>query len=369
MWYIFQYGEPIKALLISAQDNILYFHIREIFKKHPELVQQLTERSKLAAEYVPIRGFETVKGSVVFVKGSTTKQVMGTPADIVCIDEACEVKNNVIIDAMGCLSGKLSKLILISTPHVATSYFVEWATESKPTFKIYTWSSEHLSWHIPEVVKEKRKRMTKQEYATQVLGRPPTREERAFFPSKQVDACMVEVESVREGGQNSRVEIGIDFGYNSPTILIVTERIGTTRRKVLFIKEWKGKSIEQVGPEILDLISKFKPYITKGDSRPPEYLDWFNIHGKKVKGINLALGHKEQMLGQLQRMIREKRIIIPVEYSQIGIALKKYKYVKAKNAKSIGSDIVEALALSIYEPIGGLEESPHCVVFPKHYKE
>jgi len=369
MWYIFEYGEPINALLISAQDNILYFHMRELFKKHPELVEQLTERSRLAAELVPIRGFETIKGSVVFVKGSTTKQIMGTPADIVVIDEACEVKNNVIIDAIGCLSGKLSKLILVSTPHVPTSYFVEWATEEKPTFKIYTWSSEHLPWHKEEMVKEKKKRMSRQEYATQVLGRPPTREERAFFPTKQVEACIVDVEPIREGGENSRIEIGIDFGSTSPTILIITERIGTTRRKVLFMKQWKGHPIEEIGPEILDIISKWKPYITKGDSQPESYIRWFNNHGRKVKSIDLRVGHKEQMMGQLQKMVREKRIIIPINFVDIPIALKKYKYVNAKDAKSVGSDIVEALAFSIYEPIGGLGDTPRMVTFPNRTED
>jgi hypothetical protein len=41
LWYVFEYDKPIKVLLISAQENILYFHIREIFKKHPEFTEQI----------------------------------------------------------------------------------------------------------------------------------------------------------------------------------------------------------------------------------------------------------------------------------------------------------------------------------------
>ena len=58
LWFLFEYGKevrPIKIILVSAQDSILYFHMREVFKKHPELVKELTEASQLGANLIPMR--------------------------------------------------------------------------------------------------------------------------------------------------------------------------------------------------------------------------------------------------------------------------------------------------------------------------
>jgi hypothetical protein len=349
LWWVFESGRNVKVLLLSAQDNILYYHIREIFKKRPEMSKDIVAEGVYSI--VPLKGFEATNGNNVIVKGVTDKQIRGIPADIVIIDECCEVKNESVETAMGNITGPISKLIVLSTPHVATSYFVEWATEKKGTFKVHIWSAEGLPWHNKSIEDEKKKKMSRARYAVEVLGRPPEESERAFFPSKHIEKCEgITEEDIREGGANSRVEIGIDFGGD--TVLVVTERIGTTIRKILFVKEWKGKPIEMIGPEILEIIARYKPFVSKGDSKPPEYKQWFDRTARfRVKFIDFALGHKEQMFGQLQRMIREHRLIIPNGNPRLVIALKQYRYVKGEKAKSSKSDIVDALALSIYEPV------------------
>lgn len=356
-------GQKINVLLVSAQDNVLYHHIREIFKRHPELEEQLTEVSKLSPNIIPLRGFELRSGNMVFVRGATEKNIRGIPADIVIIDEACEVMNDRILTALGNVTGKIAKFILLSTPHVDTSLFVTWASDKKSGFKLHQWSSENLPWHDKSITSTKKKNMSHEKYAVEVLGRCPTKAERAFFPGKHIEKCVVPVEAIREGGANSRLEIGIDWGYDAPTVLIVTERIGTTVRKILFIKEWTGKPIEMVGPEILKIISQYKPYVVKADSKPPEYKAWFERNAKgKVKFIDSALGHKEQMLGQLQRMVREHRLIIPQGFIDVVVELKKYRRKMIK-----GDDLVDALALSIYEPSVPLgSDSYGRVYFPEN---
>ena len=359
MWWLFESGQKVKILLVSPQDNILYFHLREIFKAHQEFEQQLTDISKLSPNIIPLRGFELKNGNIVFVRGTTDKNIRGVPADIVIIDEACEVMNDRILTALGNLSGSISKFVLLSTPHVNTSLFVKWASleGEEQTFKKHQWSSENLSWHDKELLATKKKELSAEKYAVEVEGRPPTKSERSFFPHKHIDDCVKPVDSIREGGTNSRLEIGIDWGYDpNPTVLILTERIGTTKRKVLEVKVWKLVPIEELGPQILEYIRKTNPYLVKADSRPSEYKAWFGKHGKgKIKFIDLGIGHKDQMLGQLQRMIRERRIIIPHEWITLVDGLRKYRKVKAEGTKTPKSDYVEALALSIYEPSVPLE--------------
>jgi hypothetical protein len=190
---------------------------------------------------------------------------------------------------------------------------------------------------------------------------------------------MKPVECIREGGPLSRIEIGIDFGEGKEgsdrdsTVLVITERIGTMKRKVLFIKVWskKDRPPDKCGPEILEIIAKWNPHLSKADSKPEEYNDWFKIHAKgKVKLVDMAI-HKENMMGQLQRMIRGHGLIIPTEFTYLMIALQQYRlrrgeeYYKGKGAKTAGSDLVEALALSCYESESLTANSGRMVVFPR----
>jgi hypothetical protein len=373
LWFVFEYPEPLKILLVSAQQNILYLHMLDIFRKCGDFrFKNIKQGGQILEEtpwnIVPLKGFTTQRGTIVYVRGSTDKQIRGIPADIVVLDECCEIKNDIVLTAMGNISGEISKFIVLSTPHVDASLFVKWATTPEDGFKVHLWNAEGLSWHSKEIDDTKKKEYSKEKYAVEMLGRPPTKAERAFFPSKHIEKCVLPVEPIREGGANSRVEVGIDFG--GVTVLIVTERIGTTVRKILYIKHWKGKPIEMTGPEMLKIISDYKTYVSKGDSKPPEYKQWFINKAKgKVKFIDMALGHKEQALGQLQRMVREHRLIIPQTLpwaTDLMIALKKYRMVKGEDAKSAGSDFVEALALSIYEPSIPLEGGSYGrVYFPE----
>ena len=367
LWFIFESGLKIKILLLSAQDNILYFHIREIFKNHPEFEKSIVAQGVYSI--VPLKGFETTNGNQVFVKGATEKQIRGIPADIVIVDEACEVKDNSILTAMGNLSGNISKFILLSTPHNKTSLFVEWATEEKPTFKIHQWSSEGLSWHSKEILKEKKKRMSKQMYAVEVLGRPPTKAERSFFTRKHISKCILDVEAIREGGPVSRLEIGLDFGMTeSYTVLTLTERIGTTHRKILDIKTWKLPP-QEVAKKIVNYISNVKSrfgvnsYLIKADSKPPEYKKALKKLTNKVYFLD-ATFHKEHMLGQLQRMIRAHNLIIPSKFVPLIKQLGRYRRGMKK-----GDDLVDSLAYSIYEPNELLDKQMYGrVFFPEDLK-
>ena len=149
MWYLFEFKTVIHIQIISAQRQYVYFHMVEVFKKHPELMKELTERSLMGKDVIPIEGFTLKKGSMLQLAQATLKSVMGFPADIIVIDEACQVPNDVIKYALGCLTGENAKFILLSTPDIDTSLFVEWLNNPKSGFKIFTWSGdkEHCPWH------------------------------------------------------------------------------------------------------------------------------------------------------------------------------------------------------------------------------
>ncbi|MGB9855837.1 MAG: terminase large subunit domain-containing protein [Caldisericum exile] len=339
LYWVFCYNEPIKILLISPQTNVLYYHIRNIFDRNKDLFEGHVLAEGVYS-LVPLRGFTTDRGTQVWVKGATDKQIRGIPADMVVIDEACEVKNDIILTALGNLSGKISKIILLSTPHKSNSLFVKWATEPESQFKVFQWSSEGLAWHDKTLLETKRKEMSREQYAVEVLGRPPTKEERAFFPKKHIDKCIFEGESVREGGQ---IEIGVDFGETeSKTVLTVVEKIGKIRRKVLYVKSWKLPP-ELVAPEIMTEILKWKPSIVKADNRPKEYREALKKLTDKIVFLD-GIFHKDLMLGQLQAHVREHNVLIPQNQVELIKQLTTYK-----RGKSTGDDYVDSLALACYE--------------------
>jgi hypothetical protein len=377
LYLVFYYDKPLKILLISAQDNMIYFHMRSIFRKFPQLQDLLTEKSKLGPELVPIHGFETLKGSVVNVKNATDRAVMGFPADVVVIDEACKVSNQVMITAMGNLTGEVAKYILLSTPDDDKSNFVVWYGDNDMGFRVYTWSAVDLIWHDASIEAMKKKTMTPEIYATQVLGRPKTNEERSFFATKNIDEkCLIEGEPKPEGGATARLEVGIDHGFNY-TVYVLTERVNASKRIILFYKVWEKKQFEEVAPEIGALLNIHKPFCIKMDSKPIQdqhiiekytrrHIDYIDLsfEEKDEKGETMrdaagrVINHKNYMIGQLRSKVRNGylKIFVPIQ-REVAEQLRKYR-----PKMSTGDDIVDSLALSCYEPTTPLVECHNKVV-------
>lgn len=368
IWLSLKYDQ-INILLTSAQDNWLYAHIKDIWNRNQDL------RGYVAAEgvfgIVPLKGYETKTGSKVHVRPSTEKGLRGVPADVAFLDEAAEMVEATINTALGNLSGEFNKIILLSTPH-KTGKFTELITDpEKYGFVLFHWSEEGCSWHSKEELARKELMMTPQQYKMEVQGLPLDASERTFFPAKHLEKCTMEVEPIKEGGPKSIVEVGIDPGFNS-MVLIVTERIGSIKRKVIFIKEWSKKPIETVAPEIAALLKDFREnsgpgFVVKMDSKPAEYKGWIErfiqVCGIPIHYIDAALmGHKDQMLGQLERKVREHQLIIPSCFVELIVQMKKYR-----RGMQTGDDYVDALALSCYEPVVPLGSKDHgCIHFPSH---
>lgn len=361
--------DNLNIILTSAQDNWLYAHIEDIWNRNLDL------RSYVKAEgvigIVPIKGYETKNGCKVHVRPCTEKGLRGVPADIVFLDEAAEMGDRTINTALGNLSGEFNKMILISTPHKSSKFNELIDEPEKYGFELFHWSEENCSWHPKEELDRKKLMMSSQEYKTEVQGLALTKEERAFFPPKHLEKCILEVEPIKEGGPKSIVEVGIDPGFNS-MVLVVTERIGSIKRKVIYVKEWSGKPIEIVAPQIGELINSFyrnsgPGFLVKMDSKPADYKGWIERYTKvKVNYIDAALmGNKDQMMGQIQRKVREHQLIVPACFMELILQMKKYR-----RGMQVGDDYVDALALSCYEPVVPLRSKDYgCIHFPSHSRK
>jgi hypothetical protein len=64
------------------------------------------------------------------------------------------------------------------------------------------------------------------------------------------------------------------------------------------------------------------------------------------------------MMGQAQKLVRERKVLIPSMFIEFIEQLKKYH-----RGMNRGDDIVDAFSLSIYEPIGGFHSFRKIVTF------
>lgn len=340
LWWVFESGMKVKILLISAQDNILYYHIREIFKNNLQFEPQIVAQGTYSI--VPLRGFELTNGNQVFVRGSTDKQVRGIPADIVIIDEAADINNDIVLTALGNLSGNISKICMVSTPHILTSIFVKWASDLKSGFDIHQWSSEGLPWHDLTIDKLKKKEYAPSKYAIEMLGRVPSITEISFFSKKDIEKCIIE--NIQPETTEKRIA-GLDFGESvGEHVLSIIEQVGV-RRRLLFIKAWKKTPIESILPDIQRYCENYKVEIIRADSKPSEYA---KIIGDKIGSIPIIYldmtYHKKAMLGQWRLLIKRHNFQFDAKEIPLKLQIERYRL-----HKRAGDDLCDSCMMSCYD--------------------
>jgi hypothetical protein len=384
-------GRDLEILLVSSQHR-LYWHLNQFFEKNKERFGYDVQKKKYARlkhggvydalmkEKAELYTKDFKHVTTFYPVMATSKGARSHRADIVILDEAAEMQRETVVAAQGCLTGDICKLIMLSTPHKAGSIFNEIVADPKEyDYRVFTASAEVCPWQQQANTRAK-KLLTASEYAMEIQGRVPTEKERSFFPAKHIEACVQDIEPFPEGGVNSYKEVGLDFGFasTSGTTYILTEKIGTVKRKILKILNWKEISIEELAPIIAQHILVDKPKYIKADSRPAfnkgkiekycrrtiRYIDPSQPTVKEDKlgmfaGLKKIPTIKETMLGQLQRKLREHNLILSNNLEGMDILIRQLK--KYSRGMSVGDDYVDALALSCYEPIEGYEDS-HCRV-------
>lgn len=338
------------VLLMSAMDSYVYDHIQRIFARNSDWAGEIVQEG--VTGLVPLRGFQVKRGSRVHVRGATSKQVRGLPATKVIVDEAEEIPDVMLTTVMGNLSGPYFKFVMLGTGHREGLFTKVIRDSPKNGFKHFTWSGEKCAWHTPELLKMQKTAMSHQQYKVEVLGEVLTTADRALFSGKHLDACIYE-SIEKENAPNSRIEAGLDWGFEpARTVLCVTERI-FNRRRMLNIKEWAKKPIEAIAPEIAKILEEYKVTMVKADARPPEYKHQVEKYTKIPIYYIEGNMHKDAMLSQLQRKIRQHSLELPQGELTLITQLRKYRKAAMRN-----DDYVDALAFSCYEPAEPLEARP-----------
>ena len=126
---------------------------------------------------------------------------------------------------------------------------------------------------------------------------------------------------------NSYLEAGIDWGHESGTTLIIRERIGTTKAKIIYLYQWIKIPRDKMAKELAKDLDTYKPEVVKADSRPTDYQGWVEKYTRRrIHYVNAEdqdtdeggrpITHKAHMLGQLARRVKEHQLIIPIPYAK-----------------------------------------------------
>ena len=360
LWFADIYSDeihrPLEILLVSGQQR-MYKHLNDFFRTNPQLSDRLLQKGMF--NEVPENGFELDNHSVVDTALATSKGIRSHRADIIFVDEACLVKDDIFRQAILPVStGDIAKIVILSTPSEPRGFFIDVLDNPvKYGYVVKHFSAETCPWQTVSNARLK-KTLSPVEYLIEVKAQIPGRAERAFFTRKDVDKCVLSVEPVAENKERSALEAGIDWGYGrvNQTVLTITEKNGI-KRKIIFQKVWRDVDFEGIA----DCLRGFRGLI-KADSKPPEFkgkLEQYLGKGIIIHYLDMVQ-HKEPLITQLQTKVRMHQLAIPDIFADLVRELVTYR-----RGKRAGDNRVDSLAISCYEPKEGLgPETPSKVYIP-----
>ena len=336
----------IQICLVSAKENYVYQHITDIFSSNPELRQFVSWEG--VAAIVPKDGYSLKNGSKVQLLTSSEKGIRGASGSILFLDEAELMPSETLSTAYGNLSGKKIKLVVLGTPSSHYSKFNEiLKNPSKYNFTLFKWSEIDCDWHTQGELDNKKRIMTEDEWKRDVLGEISNSDVKLLWDIEQINKCIKD-DVLSEGGIR---EAGIDGGgtgvqNRDKLALVIGERIGKYKFKVLFAKTWGFNELSEAPKEIGQLLKLYKVQLVKVDSLPSFWSDLIaeQYDSKKVFPVTFK-AYKEEMQGKLSHVIESQGLEIPVAYEDLIQEMKSYK----KQGNPHYDDLVDALLLANYQ--------------------
>lgn len=335
----------VQICLVSAKENYVYSHIVNIFADNPELKQYIAWEG--VSHLIPQTGYELKNGSKVLLLSSSEKGIRGASASILFLDEAELMPSETLSTAYGNLSGEKIKLVVLGTPSSHYSKFNEiLKNPDKYSFTLFKWSETDCNWHTKEELTNKKKIMTEDEWKRDVLGEISSSDIKLLWEAEQINNCIKDT-VLTEGG---RREAGIDGGgtgvqNRDKLALVIGERIGKYKFKVLHSQTWGFSNLSEAPKEIGLLLKLYNAQVVKVDSLPSFWSDLIAEHydAKKVFPVTFK-AYKEEMQGKLSHVIESQGLEIPVAHDDLIQEMKSYK----KQGNPHYDDLVDALLLANY---------------------
>jgi len=344
LWYVLVLSitesRPMKVVILAGslkQAQICFHFIMEIINKVPYLQHQLV---KVTQDELIFND-----GSWIRPLPASEKTVRGHHPDLLIIDEAAQVENDLLFAAMPMTStSPYSRRIYSTTPSTGFSFVEEkWENQARlayPEWKFWNWNAE--SFCSPNEIATLKAALPPDRYHQEIQGLPYKREGKVF---RLQDIKECQEDKIREVQNDDFVKYaGVDWGYYpAPTVITIVQKRDDQWYVLYtqpFLEEYPGDVLDKIVKICIDyrITTVFTDSTDKGENLR------LSAQGLPVTPVSFK-GEKPIMITNLRTLMEQKKIHFdPVEQQNLIGQLLNYYYESKRN-----DDYVDSLMLAVHE--------------------
>lgn len=345
--------EPIEVLLVTSQKRI-WKHLNDLLRNNPDLKAKLKHAGLW--DEAPVSKIELLNGSTIIPVMPTSLGVRSYRCDVLIIDEAQEVPNEVWNAILPTTTGEISKVFILGTPTEEAednqSLFIEYLRHpQKYGVLIRQFSAEEAPWQT-ESNKRLKNMLSPDNYQREVMGKLPKGESRRYFPEKHEKNIFKERSSDPESGANGYLEVGVDPAiFSGHTGVTIIEYGGYKLRKMLQCFDITGIEPFVAAKKIVGVLDEYKDKIKirviKVDSRPEVWKGALERYTKLPIFYVDFVKYKGEMYSQFLKTWIDHKLLCPLDKIGFREQVKRYTGVP-KNIEKHRCDLIDSTALALF---------------------
>jgi hypothetical protein len=364
-WWAFRRPRQVVLVVSATQDA----------------AERLLESVRLVASHPLLAGSvdEELKTRVVLSNGSrvlsvpaSPKQVRGWSTDLLIVDEAAFVDDDLLASAAipTTMARPDARIVLASTPWGDAGVFYDWAMKGlepgNPVTRSYRWKLSDAHWITEEVIEGLRQTLSPLRFAAEIEGEWVGSGD-AFFPRDDILAAVLGYQLIRDG-HGTAASMGLDWGRlqdcHAIAIAALLDDYGANGRPVIIVPwvETSRRRYPQQVAEIESLAAHWQLSVfseTNGAGlSPTDDLRVSPAMGRhKVTGVHTSQRTKEDCYGRVADLLASRSLVLPDHMELLrqmaGISAKATQLggltIEARQ-ESVHDDLPDALSLAV----GGL---------------
>ena len=333
-------GKPQTVIIVGGsleQSKLVYEYILEIINNN-DWIKSLVDGE-------PLRIMTKFKdGSWIKALPCSDKSILGQHPNIMIIDEAVQVGDFIIQEALSRVGvHRDNKIFISSTPYEYLSLFVEMWMDTKKYSKWlrFHWSLDECHWVDKSILEEARQSLSSADYQIKFEGipTPPTQ---TFFDHQAIRECRTSELLIPSQGETF---LGIDWGMEHPTAIVIVRRTQEGNVYVVHIEQHRRKSGEFILERLKALCDVWKVQMIYADSEEKFMNRMVQQSGLPIRPIKFHT-EKTYMLSNLKAHLESRRLRFWEGWMEFIMQLAKYDPSRKRD-----DDYVDALCLALY-PLG-----------------
>ena len=291
------------------------------------------------------------QGGSLEVLTASTKRIRGGHADILCIDEAVLVKQDLIAAVWPVVrTSKRLKRIVISTAsnEVNLQWFLTiWQDAKRLGFDRHEWKIDECHWIDKTDLEFAARMLDSQTFRVEYLGEIAERKGRvwdsALIDKSLVDPSQAESYPPPAKSPSTEWSLGLDWGFIHPTVITVWEKQGET----VYARDCRIRTQEALSDIMQEIHKDFHNITIYADSSGAHENDQLRRLGLNVQPVIFSK-QKEELIGHARWRLEQQLIKIPnPELDQKFLTLiqqmKAYNYDENGKPRKKNDDCVDSM--------------------------